>query len=54
MSFNEWASLNKFIEVEQLSADNHILHYVKTNSKIFEVDENLETCQINITKVADR
>lgn len=54
MTFEEWASLNDFKEVERLSADNHILHYVDIEGKTYEVDENLETCQISITKVIDR
>ncbi len=51
MTFDEFKSLNDFIETERLSGDNHIYHYGNLNGKEVEIDENLETMLVNIKEI---
>lgn len=49
MTYKEWCSLNDYEEIERLSADNHIFHFVQTGDRQIEIDEDLQTMQIVIS-----
>ncbi len=51
MTFQEWCSLNDYTEIDTLSADNHIFHFIQTGDRQIEIDEDLQSMQIVISEV---